>query len=36
MMDLNRLDYFNYEENINYRIQNVMMEENVGNFHAMC
>lgn len=35
MTDLNRLDYFNYEENINYRMQNVMMEENVGNFHAM-
>lgn len=35
IMDLNRLDYFNYEENINYRMQNIMMEENVGNFHSM-
>ncbi|MDO4293851.1 MAG: metallophosphoesterase [Eubacteriales bacterium] len=35
IMDLNRLDYFNYEKNINYRMQNVMMEENVGNFRAM-
>lgn len=35
IIDLNRLDYFNYEEKINYRMQNIMMEENVGNFHAM-
>lgn len=33
--DLNKIDYFNYESNINYKIQNIMMEENVGNFHEM-
>lgn len=35
IMDLNRRDYFDFEENTNYRIQNIMMEENVGNFHSM-
>lgn len=30
--DLNKFDYYN---NTNYRIQNIMMEENAGNFHEM-
>lgn len=33
--DLNRQDYFDFEENTNYRLQNLLMEENAGNFHAM-
>lgn len=33
--DLNRKDYFNYEANTNYKIQNILMEENIGNFHDM-
>ncbi len=33
--DLNRQDYFNYEVNTNYRLQNIMMEESTGNFHNM-
>lgn len=35
ILELNRKDYFDFEENINYRLQNIMMEENVGNFNAM-
>ena len=30
--DLNKFDYCN---NTNYMIQNIMMEENAGNFHEM-
>ena len=30
--DLNKFEYSN---NTNYMIQNIMMEENAGNFHAM-
>lgn len=30
--DLNRQDYFNYEVNTNYRLQNIMMEESTGTF----
>ncbi len=35
MMDLNKKEYFNYEINTNYRIQNILMEECTGNFHSM-
>ncbi|MBS5794989.1 MAG: metallophosphoesterase [Clostridiales bacterium] len=35
MTDLNKFDYFNYKKNTNYMIQNIMMEENVGNFSAL-
>ena len=35
LSDLNRKDYFDFEANTNYQIQNIMMEENVGNFHNM-
>lgn len=35
MTDLNRQDYFDYEANTNYRLQNIMMEECTGNFHNM-
>jgi hypothetical protein len=30
---MTELSKFNFEQNTNYRIQNIMMEENVGNFH---
>ena len=35
IVDLNKIDYFDYEANTNYKIQNIMMEENTGNFHSM-
>jgi hypothetical protein len=30
---MTELSKFNFEQNTNYRLQNIMMEENVGNFH---
>lgn len=35
IVDLNKKDYFDYEKNTNYRIQNILMEECTGNFHDM-
>ena len=35
IVDLNRKDYFDYEINTNYRIQNILIEECIGDFHNM-